>query len=218
MACAEDTSKSSPTASLSPFSVTHRSAPRQIPTHSGREGIVIGGVSAGAAAHLRSALRSNGVERDDIRDPVWAAGQVGPAHPPAPHKGWALAGVARRAAEVYHRTKDLEYDGSPLPGAFQLVLCDLGTPKAGAAHSYGRIRAGLIAAGMPATKIRFAHEATTTRAREALFAGCRDGRIAVLVGSTAKVGIRVNVQDRLNSIHRVDPPWTPAAWDVASQV
>lgn len=124
-----------------------------------------------------------------------------------------LAGVARRVAEVYHRTKDLEYDGSPLPGAFQLVLCDLGTPKAGAAHSYGRIRAGLIAAGVPATKIRFAHEATTTRAREALFAGCRDGRIAVLIGSTAKVGIGVNVQDRLNSIHRVDPPWTPAAWE-----
>lgn len=54
---------------------------------------------------------------------------------------------------------------------------------------------------------------TTTRAREALFAGCRDGRIAVLIGSTAKVGIGVNVQDRLHSIHRVDPPWTPAAWE-----
>jgi N12 class adenine-specific DNA methylase len=124
-----------------------------------------------------------------------------------------LAGVARRIAEVYHRTKDLAYDGSPMPGAFQLVLCDLGTPKQGDAHSYGRIRAGLIAAGVPAAKIRFAHEATTTRAREALFAGCRDGRIAVLIGSTAKVGIGVNVQARLHSLHHVDPTWTAAAWE-----
>ncbi|MGV7852892.1 hypothetical protein PJM29_32500, partial [Mycobacterium kansasii] len=39
--------------------------------------------------------------------------------------------VADTVAEVYHRTRAMTYPGSSTPGAFQLVLCDLGTPKAG---------------------------------------------------------------------------------------
>lgn len=124
-----------------------------------------------------------------------------------------LAAVAHRVAEIYHRTKGLAYVGAAAPGAFQLVLCDLGTPKKGDGQSYGRIRAELIARGVPADKVRFIHEATTPKAREALFAGCRDGRVAVLLGSTAKVGIGTNIQTRLHSLHHVDPTWTAAAWE-----
>ena len=100
-----------------------------------------------------------------------------------------LEGVAALVADIYRETRALVYSGSDLPGAFQLVMCDLGTPKKGDSQSYGRIRAGLIARGVPASEIRFVHEATTPKAREALFAACRDGRVAVLLGSTAKVGI-----------------------------
>lgn len=124
-----------------------------------------------------------------------------------------LDGVAAVVADIYHGTRDLMYAGSATPGAFQLVMCDMGTPKKGDAQSYGRIRAGLIARGVPAERIRFVHEATTAKAREALFAACRDGRVAVLLGSTAKVGIGTNVQDRLHSLHSVDPTWTAAAWE-----
>ncbi|OOK65316.1 helicase domain protein [Mycobacterium kansasii] len=124
-----------------------------------------------------------------------------------------LEGVAALVAEIYHETRDLVYSGSPRPGAFQLVMCDLGTPKNGDAQSYGRIWAALIARGVLAEQIRFVHEATTARAREALFAACRDGRVAVLLGSTAKVGIGTNVQHRLHSLHHVDPTWTAAAWE-----
>lgn len=104
------------------------------------------------------------------------------------------------------------YSGSDVPGPLQLVMCDLGTPVKGEAQSYGRIRAGLIARGVPAEQIRFVHEATTPKAREALFAACRDGRVAVLLGSTAKVGIGTNIQNRMHSLHHVDPTWTAAAW------
>ncbi|UBV22309.1 methyltransferase domain-containing protein [Mycolicibacterium fortuitum] len=124
-----------------------------------------------------------------------------------------LEGVASLVADIYHNTKGLMYEGSTNPGAFQLVMCDLGTPKKGDAQSYGRIRDGLIARGVPAEKIRFVHEATTPKAREALFAACRDGRVAVLIGSTAKVGIGTNVQHRLHSLHHADPTWTAAAWE-----
>lgn len=124
-----------------------------------------------------------------------------------------LDGVAAAVADIYHHTRELTYTGSTTPGAFQLVMCDMGTPKKGDAQSYGRIRAGLIARGVPAEQIRFVHEATTAKAREALFAACRDGRVAVLVGSTPKVGIGTNVQNRLHSLHHVDPTWTAAAWE-----
>ncbi|QFS94670.1 Methyltransferase domain protein (plasmid) [Mycobacterium sp. THAF192] len=124
-----------------------------------------------------------------------------------------LAAVADRVAEIYHKTREMAYEGSSIPGAFQLVLCDLGTPKPGDSQSYGRIRSALIARGVAADSIRFAHEATTPKAREALFAGCRDGRVAVLIGSTPKVGIGTNIQNRLHSLHHVDPTWTAAAWE-----
>lgn len=124
-----------------------------------------------------------------------------------------LEGVAALVAEIYHDTRGLVYSGSDVPGAFQLVMCDLGTPVKGDTQSYGRIRAGLIARGVPADEIRFVHEATTPKARESLFAACRDGRVAVLLGSTAKVGIGTNMQNRLHSLHHVDPTWTAAAWE-----
>lgn len=124
-----------------------------------------------------------------------------------------LEGVADRVAATYHSTRDRTYAGSARPGAFQLVMCDLGTPGSSGSQCYGRIRAGLIARGVPAEEIRFVHEATTTKAREALFAACRDGRVAVLLGSTPKAGIGTNIQNRMVELHHVDPTWTAAAWE-----
>ncbi|MFV8161115.1 methyltransferase domain-containing protein [Mycobacterium sp. 134] len=124
-----------------------------------------------------------------------------------------LETVAVKVAEIYHETKSTIYHGSDNPGGFQLVLCDLGTPKKDDPQTYGRIRAGLIKQGIPSSMIRFVHEASTPKAREALFAACRDGRVAVLIGSTSKVGIGTNIQNRLHSLHHVDPTWTAAAWE-----
>lgn len=124
-----------------------------------------------------------------------------------------LVGVADLAAQIYHQTKDRPYEGSSMLGALQLVLCDQGTPKKGDTQSYGRMLGALIERGVPAGRIRFVHEASTPKAREALFAACRDGRVAVLIGSTSKVGIGTNIQNRLHSLHHVDPTWTAAAWE-----
>ena len=124
-----------------------------------------------------------------------------------------LEAVAENVAAIYHRTRDAVYPNSSEPGAFQLVLCDLGTPHPGDAQSYGRIRDGLIARGVPADRIRFIHEATNSKAREALFAACRDGRVSVLFGSTPKVGVGTNIQNRMVALHHVDPTWTARDWD-----
>jgi N12 class adenine-specific DNA methylase len=124
-----------------------------------------------------------------------------------------LEAVAENVAAIYHRTRNAVYSNSPVPGAFQLVLCDLGTPHPGDAQSYGRMRDSLIARGVPADRIRFIHEATSSKAREALFAACRDGRVAVLFGSTPKVGVGTNIQNRMVALHHVDPTWTARDWD-----
>jgi hypothetical protein len=68
---------------------------------------------------------------------------------------------------------------------------------------------------VPQDAVRFIHEARTDRDKAQLFAACRSGRVAVLVGSTEKMGVGTNVQDRAIALHHLDAPWRPA--DVAQR-
>lgn len=63
---------------------------------------------------------------------------------------------------------------------------------------------------MPAEKIRFIHEAKNDREKAGIFAAARSGHIAVLLGSTSKMGVGTNVQTRLTALHHIDCPWRPA--------
>lgn len=123
-----------------------------------------------------------------------------------------VAKVADNVARVYWEAQGA---AATQPGMFQLVICDLGTPGEDGSQTYGRLRGAMIERGVPAELIRFVHEATTPKARDAMFAACRDGRVAVLIGSTKKVGIGTNIQDRLGNTHFVTVPWTPAAYEQA---
>lgn len=118
--------------------------------------------------------------------------------------------IAQEIAAEYHQSKDRRFGEHPIPGAFQLAFMDLGTPRSGDSQSYGRLRRLLIDRGIPQDMIRFVHEATTDKARGALFAACRDGQVAVLIASTAKAGMGTNIQTRLTHIAHVDAPWLPA--------
>jgi len=117
---------------------------------------------------------------------------------------------ARRAAAIYRQNRDRRFGELERPGGFQLVFCDLGTPNPDDAQTYGRIRRALVDEGVPANMIRFVHEATTDKARTALFAACRDGEVAFLIGSTPKVGMGTNVQTRLTDLWHLDAPWLPS--------
>ena len=66
-----------------------------------------------------------------------------------------------------------------------------------------------------ARSIRFVHDAKTDRDKGELFAACRAGTVAVLVGSTEKMGVGTNVQFRAIALHHLDCPWRPA--DVAQR-
>jgi hypothetical protein len=120
--------------------------------------------------------------------------------------------VAANIARIYHETKDLELpgDGPNVRGRLQLAFCDLGTPNKDKGNQvYGLLRQRLIAAGVPAAGIRFIRDATTDAQRLVLFDQCNKGDVAVLLGSTDKLGVGVNVQRRAVALHHVDAPWRP---------
>ena len=58
--------------------------------------------------------------------------------------------------------------------------------------------------------MRFIHEARNDAEKGRLFAAARAGDVAVLIGSTQKMGVGVNVQARCVALHHIDCPWRPA--------
>lgn len=91
----------------------------------------------------------------------------------------------------------------------QLIFCDTSTPKAGF-NLYDEIKRLLLNYGIPEEEIAYIHDATTESKREKLFGKMRRGEIRVLIGSTFKLGLGVNVQDKLVAVHHLDVPWRPA--------
>nr|WP_297383506.1 DEAD/DEAH box helicase [uncultured Roseateles sp.] len=113
-----------------------------------------------------------------------------------------VAACVREVVGIWQRTGDFR-------GA-QLVFCDLSSPKGGTTFSvYDDLRARLVDAGIPEKDIAFVHDAETDTQKAALFKAVRDGRVRVLLGSTAKMGVGTNVQTRLVALHHLDAPWRP---------
>jgi hypothetical protein len=74
---------------------------------------------------------------------------------------------------------------------------------------YYEIRDGLVAQGIPRDEIAFIHDCATKTQRDALFAAVNEGRVRVLIGSTGKMSVGMNVQQRLIALHNLDCPWRP---------
>jgi Helicase conserved C-terminal domain len=123
--------------------------------------------------------------------------------------------AARNIARLWQHTKRLTYTDpdsgqpSPIPGALQIVFCDLSTPAEGW-NAYDELRSLLSEHGIPRDRIRAIHEARNDAEKGRLFAACRSGHVSVLVGSTEKMGVGTNVQTRAIALHHLDCPWRPA--------
>ncbi|HTX09028.1 MAG TPA: helicase C-terminal domain-containing protein [Solirubrobacteraceae bacterium] len=123
--------------------------------------------------------------------------------------------AANTIARLWREHRDQIYrttsgDPSPTTGALQIVFCDLSTPNPDRWNAYEELRQLLAARGLPAQQVRFIHEARNDAEKARLFAACRAGHISVLVGSTEKMGVGTNIQDRCIAIHHLDCPWRPA--------
>ncbi len=124
--------------------------------------------------------------------------------------------VADRITREWRANRENEYVDpltdapSAVRGALQLVFCDLGTPSKDEWSAYGELRRLLVDRGLPREHVRFIHEAKTDVEKARLFAAARAGHVAVLIGSTGKMGVGTNVQARCVALHHVDCPWRPA--------
>ncbi|WP_240987098.1 helicase-related protein [Arthrobacter sp. Soil736] len=126
-----------------------------------------------------------------------------------------ISATADLLASVYAEHKDRIYtdpttgEPEPVPGALQLVFCDFGTPSE-RWNVYGELKDQLRRRGVPEHMVRFIHEAKNDSEKGRLFAAARSGQIAVLVGSTSKMGVGTNIQKRAVHLVDMDAPWRPA--------
>ena len=112
-----------------------------------------------------------------------------------------VARCAENAADIYLRSAQTK--------ATQLIFCDTSTPKDGF-NIYDELKTALLNLGVPEEQIAYIHDAETEAERAQLFAKVRSGDIRILIGSTFKLGLGVNIQDRLLALHHIDVPWRPA--------
>src|ERR1019366_537200 len=125
--------------------------------------------------------------------------------------------AARRIAQIWEENREQSYidrdsaQRSLTLGALQIVFCDLGTPTTAADwNAYDELRDQLATHGVPRERVRFIHEARNDAEKGRLFAAARAGHIAVLIGSTEKMGVGTNIQARAIALHPLDCPWRPA--------
>ena len=109
----------------------------------------------------------------------------------------------RNIYEIWERTKENRLT--------QIMFCDYSTPKKDGQFSiYDDIKSKLVKKGIPENEIAFIHDANTEEQKDELFEKVRKGHIRVLMGSTLKLGMGTNVQDKLIALHDLDCPWKPA--------
>lgn len=101
------------------------------------------------------------------------------------------------------------YQKTLLDKSTQLVFCDTSTPKKNF-NIYDELSALLVNMGIPKEQIAYIHDATSEKKRNELFCNMRKGNIRILLGSTFKLGLGVNIQDKLIALHHLDVPWRPA--------
>jgi hypothetical protein len=145
---------------------------------------------------------------------------VVPNAPENPNSKITIA--SRKIAEIFKETADKK--------GTQLVFLDMGTPKAKdkvddtakpdedeetgeeqalLKNVYGNLKGQLIAEGIPDNQIAFIHDAKGDKQKLAMIDKVNNGEIRVLIGSTSKLGVGVNVQKRAAALHHLDCPWKP---------
>ena len=75
---------------------------------------------------------------------------------------------------------------------------------------YQDMKNKLVKRGIPEHEIVFIHDYKTDAKKKQLFEDARAGKIRVIIGSTAKLGTGVNVQNKIVAMHHLDVPWRPS--------
>lgn len=113
--------------------------------------------------------------------------------------------MIKDAVATYHKFQDQK--------GTQLIFCDSGTPSGKTYNLYKAIKEGLVSLGIPENEIAFIHSHNATSSKKKLFKNVNNGTIRFLLGSTPKLGVGVNVQEKLVKLHHLDWPWRPTDLD-----
>ena len=103
------------------------------------------------------------------------------------------------ALEHYHKFNSVK--------GVQLIFCDQGVPGGTNFNLYQYTKDLLVTKGVDSKEIAFIHD--WDKKRESLFTKVNSGEIRFLLGSTTKMGVGVNVQQRIVAMHHLDFPWRP---------
>lgn len=137
-----------------------------------------------------------------------------------------IAKAAKEIKRLYDESKEIK--------GTQIVLSDMGKPESARSKrrsatktASGKVKAPpitpdtgfsvydalikeLVDSGIPANEIAHIYQAKNKNQRAKLFRDVNEGKIRVLLGSTKKMGVGVNIQERLYALHHLDIPHTPA--------
>ena len=110
--------------------------------------------------------------------------------------------AAEKIYEIYMSTKESL--------STQLVFSDVSTPKTGTFNIYDELTRLLVLMGVKRDDIAYIHDAKSDDEKLELYDDMNLGNKRILIGSTFKVGIGVNIQNKLIAIHHLDVPWRPS--------
>ena len=117
------------------------------------------------------------------------------------HPGSKVNAVVRLAKDVYDRTQ--------AERGTLLVFADRYATSDGRFNIFSDIKAKLVAQGVPAAEVAIVHDFPKRKEFAAMQSAMRAGRIRVLLGTTEKMGVGLNVQTRLKAEIHVDMPQRP---------
>jgi N12 class adenine-specific DNA methylase len=112
--------------------------------------------------------------------------------------------VNRTVEETFKRWKA----GASFRGT-QVIFSDTFQSSDKKFNLFKDIKAKLIARGVPAKEIAIIHDFGSDEKREELFDNVNGGDVRVIMGTTEKLGVGVNIQDRLMAAHHIDVPNRP---------
>ena len=108
---------------------------------------------------------------------------------------------ARKIQEKYR-----QYDS--IKGT-QIVFCDL-YRNGDLFNAWEELKRKLILGGIPVNEIALISDFNTDKQKSDLFEKINSGEVRVVIGSTAKLGTGVNIQERLAVAHHLDCPFRPS--------
>lgn len=118
------------------------------------------------------------------------------------HKGSKIDRVVENVVKTYKA--EAKNKGT------QLIFLHKGESGITGFSLWDEIKKQLVKKGIPANEIAYVKSGTNEDELQGIYQKVNSGKIRVVIGSYAKLGVGINVQERLAALHEIDIPYRPA--------